>query len=342
MKKALLLFIAGCISLCGAAQQYPPEWVNYTSGRYLSNIQTDYNGGNKSETDFKNYLLNTARAELAKQISLHVRDVADIDKTAVNGMASVTYRSNTEFKTDVNIKLLETKTFYDPYTKEGAAIAYIEKGAARDYYRNEVNNFLSKAENALTMARNYIGSGFNGRAKTELEAILPGFRQTDDSFVWLAIFGLPQSESEQLLARRNESEQTVKKMLADLQHATSVYLVCSAEIFGAKYPALQNELKGKLAAQGCSFAASPDKADWVIRIEVSAREYNQTNTNGRVSYFAYADANITVDKILTSQRIYEDGVSVKGGHTLGYKEAARTACKNLAKQLGDIILQNIQ
>ncbi len=342
MKKALIVSILLCVALCGAAQQYPPEWVNYTSGRFLSNIQTDYNSGNKSETDFKNYLLNTARAELAKQISMQVRDVAELDKTAVDGRASVIYRSSTTFRTDVSLKLLETKTYYDPYKKEGAAIAYIEKEAARDYYMSEVNNFLGKAENALTVSRNYIGSGFKGKAKAELEAILPVFRQADESFVWLWIFGLPRNESEQLLARRNDLEQDVKKMLADLQHAMSIYLVCSADIFGTKYPALQNELKGRLASGGCSFADSPDKADWVIKINVSAREYNQINTGGTVSYFAYADADITIDKMITSQRIYEDGISVKGGHTLGFREAARAACKDMAKQLGNTILQNIQ
>ena len=60
------------------------------------------------------------------------------------------------------------------------------------------------------------------------------------------------------------------------------------------------------------------------------------------SYFAYADARITIDKGATSQRIYENEISVKGGHTQNYTQAAKTAYKDLSRQLSEIIEGNIR
>lgn len=343
MEKRFLtfLFIIG-ISFGVIAQQYPLEWSQYTSSGYLFDIQSDRNNQSLTETAFKNNLLNVARANIAKQIYMRVEDFAELEKKSINGDTEIVYSSSTRFSTDLELKLVETKTSYNSETKEGWAIAYIDKNAACQYYQNVIGIFLKELDNTLTIARNYIGAGFKSRAKTELDTILSDFKTTDEAFFFLGIFGFPQTESERLLALRNRKEQEVKQLLADLQYGTSIYLVCTADLFGVRYPTLQNELKGKLSAGGCNFTEDPTQADWVIRIDVSTREYNCLTVNASPLYFAYADANISIDKVVTSQRIYENGISVKGGHTIGYREAGEIACKNLNKELGDLILQNIQ
>jgi len=342
MKKGLLISLLLCISLSAFAQSYPPEWVQYTSGGYLADIQSDRNTRNVSDTEFKNYLLNLARTNLAKQVRMHIEEAAVMKKSDVDGHSSIVYSSETNFSTELDLQLVETKTQYDSQTGEYHAIAFIDKKAAGRYYQNEIAVFLSKTDNSLTIARNYIDSGFKDRAKTELEALLPTFGTITESFFWLGIFDVPQNEITKLSSQCNTQEQTVKKVLADLQYGTSICLVCSAEMFGTRYPALQNELKGILAQDGCNFTENPKQSDWIIRINASSRKYNDVNMNGQPFYFTYADAEITIDKTITSQRIYEDGLSVKGGHSLNHTAAARVAYKNLEKQLGSIILKTIK
>lgn len=323
------------------AQECPPEWVKYTTNGYLYDIQSDNNSRNISETDLKHYLLNNARANLAKQIMMSVQDVAHMNKTAVDGKTSITYSSNTTFSTDLNMKLVETKTMYIPSSGEAYAIAYIDKAAAKKYYVNELTLINNKITNSIELANRYIEGGFKGKAKMELNNSLELFISADEPLFWLNIFGASKSEIDDWQYRFNLAEQKVKRQLADLKHATAIYISCKADLFGKSYPSLQNELKGALAAKGCSFTDSPENADWVITVNCSAREYSNVKMGKSNAYFTYVDAVIAIDKATSSQRIYEDEVSVKGSHTFGYQEAAKAGYKDIIKELREIINKTI-
>lgn len=72
MKKLLLLSAVSVITFFNAAaQEYPIEWERYTSREYIYDIKTGSNTAGMSETDFTEYLLNSARTGLA----LHVLNV---------------------------------------------------------------------------------------------------------------------------------------------------------------------------------------------------------------------------------------------------------------------------
>lgn len=342
MKRAWLFFCLLLISFGVKAQQYPPEWGKYTYGGYMYDIQSDSNDRNLSETDFKDYLLNIARTNLAKQIQICVQDVAELNKLSVNGRTAITYSSSTSFSTDVNLKLVETMTTYSPISKMGYAIAYIDRDAARNYYKNELTLVYNKISNSISLAENFINAGFKSKAQTELESSLKQFALVDEPLFWMNIFGASQSELTEWQERFNMAEQRVKQMLADLKHGTVICLSCNADIFGRPYPALQNELKGILAADGCSFTDNPADADWVITVVCNAREHTNVNIGNSGSCFSYVDARIVIDKVVTSQRIYEDEISVKGGHTFGYDEAAKAGYKEIKQQLGKIIKENIK
>ena len=342
MKHVWFTFCLLWISWGAQAQQYPPEWVKYTHGGYVYDIQSDNNDRNLSETDFKDYLLSIARTNIAKQIQVQVQDIAKLSKASVDGRTSITYSSNTTFSTDVNLKLVETKTVYDPISKTGHAIAYIDRDAARNYYKNELTLVHNKVGNSITLAENFISSGFKSKAQAELESSQKQFILIDEPLVWLNVFGAPQSELVEWQGRFNATEQTIKQMLADLKHGTVICLSCTADVFGKPYLTLQNELKGILAADGCSFTANPRNADWIITVKCKTREYSNVSIGQSNSYFAYVDAQIVIDKVITSQRIYEDAISVKGGHTFGYAEAAKAGYKEIKQQIGKIIKTSIE
>lgn len=342
MKQIWILFCWLWMAVSVKAQQCPPEWVKYSYGGYLYDIQSDDNNRNLSETDFKNYLLNVARTNLAKQIQVRVQDVAELHKSSVNGRTSINYLSSTNFSTDVNLKLVETKTVYNSMSRQGYAIAYINRDAARNFYKNELTLVYNKINKAIVVAENFVTTGFKTKAKTELEASLKHLESVEQSLFWMNVFGASQSDLIEWQERFNMAEQNIKQMLADLKHGTVICLLCNADVFGRPYSTLQNELKGVLATDGCSFTDNPENADWVITVTCNTREYSNVKVGNSNSYFSYVDAQIAIDKTITAQRIYEDEISVKGGHTFGYSEAAKTGYKEIKQEIGNIIKNNIK
>ncbi len=324
------------------AQEYPTDWVLYTSGGYMYDIETDYNTKNQSETDFKNYLLNIARTNLAKQIQIKVEDVANLAKNSQNGITTINYSTNTSFSTNVELKLVETRTTYDANSKIGSAIAYIDKVRALNYYRNELLLLYNKLDNAVVLANNYIEAGFKSKAKDELENSTKLFTLVEEPIFWMNMFGCSQHEQKEMLDTFSSKEQNIKQMLSELQHSLTIYLQCNADMFGNKYVALQGELKGELSKLGCSFVNAPDAADYIVEVNASAREYNIYQMGNISTYHVYVDANYSITKAATMQRIYEDEISVKGSHTHNYGQAARAAYKDISKELAPILKEQIK
>lgn len=342
MRKCCYLFLFAVGILSASAQKYPTEWLKYTSDGYLYDIQSDYNNKNLSETDFKDYLLKVAYTNLAGKIQMSVKEEARLHKSTINGHSNITYTSSTHFSTDINLKLAESKAIYDRESKQGFAIVYLNKTAVCKHYRSEIELLWGKVDNASVTANNYIASGFKERARMELKNVLPEFAKIEESFIWLSLLDTPVAELTELTEKCNKLEQSVKKMLSELQHSILIHLSCKADLSGSPYTILQNELKGKLARDGCSFTDAPAKADWIIRIEVNVRESNISEFGGQKFYFAYTDARMMIEKRITSQCIYDNEISVKGGHSLNYTEAARAAYKELSNRLSILLKENIK
>lgn len=338
MTMALLLLAV--VSL--KAQNYPLEWVRYTSDGYFHDIESGRNSQNLSESKFKNDLLDLARANLSKQIQVRVEEVSSIDKNVVNGRSTILYSSERNFSTDVDMQLAEAKSLFDPATEKQYVIVYINKEEACNYYKNDIQMLISNVNNSLSIAENYIRTGFKAKAKTELQNVLPLFDGVAKSFFWLNVFGMPEYQLQQSLNQVHLLEQTVKAKLAELEHGTTYCVVCNADCFGKKYVKLQNELKGELSSTGCNFVDDPKSADYVIRVEASSREYNKMTNAGGTAYFTYVDVSVAIDKNATGQRIFEDEISVKGSHTLSFEEAARDGYKRVSKEISDMLKENIK
>ena len=197
---------------------------------------------------------------------------------------------------------------------------------------------INNTSKAISIADNYISSGFKSKAKTELQNALAQFGNAGTPFFWLNVFGLDKQLLQQYLNRINGNEQNIKQKLADLEYGTTYCVVGDADLFGQKYVKLMNEVKGDLSASGCNFVDDAAKADYVITIKAKAREYNTFQG----AYFTYVDAAISIDKKATGQRIYEDEISIKGSHTLSYKEAARDGYKRISKEITKLLKENIK
>lgn len=342
MRRSFALLAFAIFSFIVNAQQYPAEWVGYTRSGYLYDIQSDTNNKTLSETDFKNYLLGIAQTNLAKQIKVQVQDVASMKKLSEDGHTSISYSSRTSFSTDVNLKLVETKTHYDPNTKYGYAIAYINRNSALSYYRNEIMLIHNNILNAVSLSDMYIEEGFKQRAKSTLESSLNQFTQGEETLLWMNIFGADSSELNEWAERLNTNEQRVKQALAQLQFGTTIYLSCNSDLFGQRYTALENGLKGSLSSGSCNFTTDVTLADFIIKISTTSRESNIASIGGINAYFAYVDATICITKSSTMQVIYENEISVKGSHTRDFTEAAKSAYRDIQSRLAPIIQTNIK
>lgn len=329
MKKLFLTALLLLVGVVALAQNYPSEWSQFTSDRYFHDIESGTN---------KQSVLDLARTNLAHQIQMKVKEVSQIDKQAVNGRSSILYRSSKSFSTDVDMDLVETKSYYNEEQSKFYVLVYIDKTASTTYYENEVKMLISKAENSLTIADNYISTGFKQKAKAELQKALQLFDSAGKPFFWLNVFGFNEYKIQNLLKRVNEKEQAIKQRVSELEYGTTYCVVCEADLFGKRYVKLGNEVKGELAASGCNFVDNPKSADIVIRIQASARKYNEFQG----AFFTYIDAALTIDKTATGQRIFEDEISTKGAHTLGYDEAARDGYKQIKKDIVKTLKENIK
>ncbi|MBQ6082819.1 MAG: hypothetical protein IJK92_00485 [Bacteroidales bacterium] len=334
MKKFLaiaFLLFAGCIL---KAQNYPSDWVKYTSDRYFHDIES---------ASSKQTALDLSRTNLARQIQVKVQEQSQIDKQAVNGKTSVLYSSQKNFSTDVDMDLAQTQSYYDESASKYYVITYINRQEACNYYENDVKMFVSNVNNIIAIADNYINTGFKSKAKDELQRALDMFDgRIGKPFFWMNVFGLDEYEIRQYLNKVNKLEQTVKSKLADLEYGTTYCIVCTADNFGRKYFKLQNEIKGDLSESGCNFVDDPNTADYVIYIDAAAREYNKVETGNVTAYHSFVDAAIAIDKVATNQRIYEDEISVKGSHTLSFDEAGRDGYKKIRKEISKMLKENIK
>ena len=321
-----LLLLAGVVA---NAQGYPSEWKRYTSDAYYHDIESAVT---------KQAALDRANANLARQVQIRVSEVNQMDKHVVNGRSSIYYNSTQSLATDVDMDLAESRSHYNDAEGKYYVLVFIDKAATCTYYENVLRMLVSNADNALTVADNYIASGFKQKARTEMQSALALFDGAAKPFFWLNVFGLDESRIHGYLAQVHHREQAVKQRLADLEYGTTYCVVCEADLFGTRYSKLASELKGELAKEGCNFVDDPQSADIVIRVRAAARQYNTYEG----AYFTYVDATVSVDKTATGQRVFEDEATVKGSHTISYNEAARDGYKKISKAIAKLLKENIK
>lgn len=342
MRKIVILLALVLLSLYELKAQYPSEWNAYTAPGYLYDIQSDNKDPYVSNTEFVNNLLNVARYNLAKQIQIKIEDNASIEKLSVNGKSSVVYNAITTFATDVDVNLLETKSYFNANENKMYVIAFINKSEALRFYERQIDVVFNNVEKHVSITETYVETGFKSKAKSEIKKAESEFSKLDKPVFFLTVFDCPDYELQMVLEKRSELEQLVKKMIADLEYGTNIYVSCVADMFGFTYSNLQKELKAKLSEIGCNFTDDRNTADWAIIINANSRQYNTVDYGNRVDYFSYVDAEIVLEKVVTNQKIYEDMITEKGGHTHNFNDAARDAYKKITPKIINLITENLK
>lgn len=291
---------------------------------------------------------NAARVEAISTIRVHVENVttdqsSDQQVMTNDGMSEIIWEqldSKTRTSIDADIPGLQVETYRSG--NEVAAFAYVKRQNLQRQLDKSITIGLTKIESQLDNADEMVSQGQKMEARKHIELLAKTFAEVArDQKLLSSVDSYADAESLQL----NESkalQQRYIKMLSALKNGINIFLDCKADLFGANYATLENTLKGELSKIGCSFVSSAADADWAIYVTAKAREYNAPVIGGYTTYFAYIDATLAIDKMVTNQRIYEDALSLKGGHTHNYTEAARDGYKQITPKLTELLNQYIK
>lgn len=354
MKKLLLVLLAS-ISLTAMAQT-TPNWygdnqrtVNYPKSQYFVGIAYGEVKRNEALGAAMERMKTAARVEALSTITMHVQNetrshlhnetLESID--AWSEEIKETYDSHTTTNIDLEIPGLQVEAWKNPDNNEVVGFAYIKKSTLSRQMDKQITIGLTRIETTLENVQQLISNGQKMEAKEVLKKAAPQFLEVEKAQRVLMASD-PMSDAESLqLAETKQLTQRYMQLVRELKNGINIYLSCTADMFGTNYAALKAEIQGELSKLGCTFVNSAAQSDWAIYVTAPAREYRKTDYESNSSYFSYVDANIIVDKTTTGQRIFEDQISEKGGHTMNYEQAARDAYKQISPQISTIIKRQI-
>lgn len=350
MKKFLLLFLL--FPILAFAQV--PDWYDLSSRNAVYPQSAYYTGFGTATIANGNINMaiskaqNAARVEALSSIRVHVENVTTDQSSSQqlitnDGMSETILEqldSKTRTSIDIDVPGLQVETYRNG--NEVAAFAYVKHQSLLRQLDKSITVGLTKIESQLDNADELINQGQKLEAREYIEPLAKIFAEVARDQKLLAVVDVASDAETLQLNESKVLQQRYIKMLAALKHGINIYLDCKATLFGSNYPTLANTIKGELSKIGCTFVTSAAEADWAIYATANAREYNAPTIGGYTTYFAYIDATLAIDKMATSQRIYEDALTEKGGHTHNYTEAARDGYKQIAPKIIELINQYIK
>lgn len=354
MRNGVVLIFLFVAQLLVAQSTTAPDWADVQRRELLYPAATYYTGfafahlekGESVET-VSARLKNSARAELVSSIVVSVNQTTEryLENKQVNQSVQMTdvFRSGTITESGIkDIPGMNIDTWHNIKNGDVMAFAYVKTADLLRKLGKRITVNTTKIEMGLETVSDMVANGNKGEAKQQLSMITTLFSDIEnDQKVMLAIDATLEDE-DIALSEVNELRKQYQQWQNELKNGIAIYLVCQADMFGTPYPTLANTIKGELSKEGVSFVNAPDQADWAIYVDAKAREYNAPTMGDYTTYFVYVDASIAIDKIATHQRIYEDALSQKGGHTHNYTEAARDGYKQITPKLTAVINQYIK
>lgn len=354
--KKLLLFLLSVCALTSMAQT-EPNWYDadmrrsfYPDAKYFVGFAEGNRMNGESLEVASKRLKDAARTEAVSTIRVHVQNTT-VNKALSQRLSTMegTFRqsareftSTTTTSVDMQIPGLQVETWQNPLTGTIAAFAYIKKATLIRQLEKTITVGLTKIETSLDQVDQLVANGQKMQARDLAAKTLPQFAEVDEAQKTLAAVDENADEETLQLQETRALQNRLTGLITQLKHGINIYFECTADLFGKNYATLKAEIQGELSKLGCTFVNSASESDWAIYVNAPAREYRKTDYGSTSSYFSYVDANIVVDKTTTGQRIFEDQISEKGGHTMNYEQAARDAYKNISPKISEIIKNQIQ
>jgi len=200
---------------------------------------------------------------------------------------------------------------------------------------------LGKVEGSMPQINILIKQGEKMQARTMVEDALRIIAKIEEDQQLLAQLDETADDEILMTAEVQDAKQYLMNKANQLRNAITIYILCNASLFGSEHTTFLKEIQGELSPFGVSFTKDQEQADWVIQITATAREYNAVTRGNYSNYFAYVDAQLSIDKKSTGKRVYENAFNIKGGHTRNYEQAAREAYSELTPQISTAIKEQM-
>ena len=354
MKNFFLYLFILCSTIAIAAKREMPDWMDPQRREMLYPAEKYYTGFasatvNKGEDKSSVYerVQQNARVTAVSAIQVSVEQTVErfIKNTQAHGDAYTVDIMASHAKTHAGIKDipgLNVDTWENPKTGDICAFAWVKISDLTKRLMRRIASNTAKIEVELQAIESMIERGDKVQARdnlAKLQNLLDDIE--NDQRIMLSV-DADVTDEDMAVEDVTRLKKQYQALSASLKNGINIYLDCKADLFGSSYYALKGEIQGALSPIGCTFVRSASEADWVVSISAQAREYNKNDFGSVSSYFAYVDANIAIDKNATGQRIYEDAISMKGGHTHNFEQAARDAYKQISPKISKIINEQIQ
>lgn len=118
-----------------------------------------------------------------------------------------------------------------------------------------------------------------------------------------------------------------------------LYVSSNAFLFDAEYTGMHQAIKGYITDNSEQrFTDDSEMAYWCVYVTANAYEYNISNN----TYFSNVTAYIKITNEITKETIYENEVVEKGGSSMSYTVAAEKAYRNINKNIGIRIIEQLK
>lgn len=353
-------FAKCCIIVCSMMAalplraDVPPSWYDlrirnthyprevYYSGFVLGEQQSGENLQQAMER-----LKREAQVEAASSIRMKVEKTlteanqSELVRSSGSFDEKVTeqFESFTQIRVDMEIPGLKVEAWKNESKNEIAAFAYVRKDELARKLERRLITGITKVELTLENVDRLKDEGRKPEARKTAEEgmhLFDDIEQTQTLLLTIDHDGTDMQLSETLALKQSMTDR-----LAELQHGIAICLQVKAFCNEDPYPHLEKQLQGTLNSLGCHFTNDTIEAEWVVSVDAKTREYQHAAFGNVDVYTSYMDAQVSIFKVNTGQRVYEDLVTVKGSHTLNFNEAAREAYKGGSKKIGAVITQTI-
>lgn len=138
--------------------------------------------------------------------------------------------------------------------------------------------------------------------------------------------------AEERRAHEEKQKKIVEKKL--------LFVSSNAFLFDKEYTGMHQAIKGYIADNSeQKFTDDPEMAYWCAYITANAHEYS---TDDRGIHYSNVVAYIKITNEITKETIYESEVIVKGGSSMNYTVAAEKAYRNINKDIGIRIVEQLK
>lgn len=184
MKKYLLVLMFFCKTTGNFAQV--PEWVDaehrklrYNDREYLVGFASEKNLQKENPSDLLGRLENYAKEQIAEYIQVTVKSEEALNVKQENEKFQQLYTRISTSATELVLSGIKVETYYDPKKRIGYCLAYTRRSDLLEYYKQNLNTQLNKAEQLLNQSNNLIKTNREQAYKLALEAlsILPEMDQ---------------------------------------------------------------------------------------------------------------------------------------------------------------------